>query len=186
MTDLQTIDRKGHTIRIVVDEDPTSPREWDNLGTILYTSSRYELGDRQVSAEEIDEVLARDDVIALPVYAYIHGGIALSTGAFSCPWDSGQCGIVYCETATAREEWGDDFTEDRARSVLRAEVDTFSKYLDGGVVGYVVELDGEPVASCWGYYDEDDAIADAVAEVDASPVVLYPNRCDCEVASCSS
>jgi hypothetical protein len=190
MTDLQRLDYQGHTIRVVPDEDPTDPREWDNLGTIVYTSHRYYLGDERVTPDEIAELEAREDVIALPVYAYIHGGVSLSTGPFGCRWDSGQCGIVYVEHDAVRREYKaePDEVRDRVLDVLRAEVDTFSRYLGGEVVGYVIELDGEPVESCWGYYDVEDAIAQAKAEVDASPRVLFPHPCttDLEAVSCSS
>ena len=30
----------------------------------------------------------------VPLYCYEHGNITVSTGAFSCPWDSGQTGWV--------------------------------------------------------------------------------------------
>jgi len=38
---------KGLTINIVPDSDPESPREWDNLGTMVCWHNRYRLGDDQ-------------------------------------------------------------------------------------------------------------------------------------------
>jgi len=36
-----------YVIKILPDEDPESPREWDNLGTMVCAHSRYNLGDEQ-------------------------------------------------------------------------------------------------------------------------------------------
>jgi hypothetical protein len=33
-------------LQIIVDEDPTCPRDWDNLGTMICFHSRYSLGDK--------------------------------------------------------------------------------------------------------------------------------------------
>ena len=35
----------GNTIKVFVDEDPQSPREWDNAGTMVCFHRRYNLGD---------------------------------------------------------------------------------------------------------------------------------------------
>jgi hypothetical protein len=187
-TDLQRIDYRGHAIRILPDDDPPSPREYDNLGRILYTSHRYVLGDERVSDEAIREIAERADVVCLPVYAYIHGGIALNTTGFSCPWDSGQCGIVYVTDEQVAREYPDlplDAARVVAEEVLRAEVEVFGQYLAGGAVGYVVERDGEHVASCWGFWEVEEAIEQAKAEVDADPFVLYPHPCAAEAPFCS-
>ena len=80
---------KGRKVNVVPDYEPENPREaFDHLGTILYVSNRYNLGDRQVTGEEINDIVNRDDVYWLPVYAHIHGGIVLNTGGHNDPWDS--------------------------------------------------------------------------------------------------
>ena len=92
-------------LEIVMDNDPISPREDCNLGTMLYASSRYNLGDKQVSWEEINKIEKDIDNIVVPVYAYIHSGIVLNTFGFSCPWDSGKCGIIYISKQQVREHF---------------------------------------------------------------------------------
>ena len=79
--EVESIKYKGHTIRLIADEDAESPRGgfFSNVGEILYTSSRYTLGDKQVSREEIDAITNDPKNIWLPVYAYIHSGTSLST-----------------------------------------------------------------------------------------------------------
>lgn len=44
-----SVDIKGYTLKIFYDESPESPREWDNLGRIAYKSSRYTLGEEEIS-----------------------------------------------------------------------------------------------------------------------------------------
>lgn len=144
---------------IVRDPDPLNPRtEYENAGTILYTSHRYLLGDKRVTADEIDAIAHDDNMIVLPVYAYIHGGVLLSTSPFGDPWDSGQCGIIYMTKETSKE-WPN---EDAAKAALKSEVETFGAYLAGEVYGWVVKDDcDEVIDSCWGYYRQEDAEQDA-------------------------
>lgn len=134
------------------------------------------------------EKIARKHYIILPLYLYDHSGITMSTGPFSCPWDSGQVGWIYFDKAKlAEEKW----TEEQAVKYLEGEVETYDAYLTGNVYGYVIErrpvdrpdifetketvylsdleadedADWEPVDSCSGYYGHDEnknGIKDAV------------------------
>jgi hypothetical protein len=152
------------TINICHDPCPESPREWDNLGTILYSSTKYKLGDVCVSGGVIPEEFEdEDNVISLPVYAYIHSGILLSTAPFSCPWDSGQCGVIVVTKDRVRSEFGWKVITKKRREkieeLLRSEIEIFSKFIAGEVYGFeIVDKDGEHVDSCWGFYSEDEAL----------------------------
>lgn len=145
-------------IKIVQDQNPMNPRkEYEHLGTILYTSNHYLLGDEQVDSDRIKEVLEDEDLISLPVYAYIHGDVVLNTTGFSCPWDSGQCGVIYISKAKALKEWNRKrmslklYTQ--MLDFLKSEVEEFSNYLSGEVYGYqIVDDEGEVIDDCWGYY----------------------------------
>lgn len=44
--------------------------------------------------------------------------------------------------------------KERAIRYLESEVETYSDYLGGNVVGYAIERDGEQFDSCWGFYPE--------------------------------
>ena len=160
--EVDTIDYKGHTIRLIQDEDAESPREWGHVGEILYTSSRYTLGDKRVDASVIREIVDNPKNIWLPVYAYIHSGTQLSTGSFRgraphADWDSGQCGIIWCSKDTAVKEWGKKVCTkqviEKAEAYLKGEVETYNQWINGEVVGYTV--DG-PVCddSCWGFFPD--------------------------------
>lgn len=103
------------------------------------------------------------DIVTLPLYLYDHSGITMSTGKFSCPWDSGQVGFAFVTKAKILENWGGKVLtaklREKAESGITAEVETYDMYLTGDVYGYVVEKledeedeDGEEVESCWGCF----------------------------------
>jgi hypothetical protein len=155
--EIKSIQQSGYTLRILTDDHPDSPANWSNLGQIAHSSSRYTLGTEAVSEDRLDEIAAGIEdgsLIGLPVYAYVHGGATISTRPFSCPWDSGQSGFVYCRASDAEDEWaGDPHFRANALRVLSVEVKAFDQYLRGDVYGYVIEdKDGDVVDSCWGFY----------------------------------
>ena len=44
---VEQFEHRGHTVKIVLDDSPESPREWGNLGHMVCWHSRYNLGDEQ-------------------------------------------------------------------------------------------------------------------------------------------
>jgi len=165
---------KGLKITVEYDEDTESPRSdmRDNLGTMLYTSNRYILGDKKVEGYEIDDVEGDDSLISLPVYAYIHSGTVLNTTGFSCPWDSGKCGIIYISKDKALKEWGRKRMsakfEKKVEDLLRAEVQEYSDFCAGECYGYTVTTeDGTELEACWGFIgDLDYVISEAKSVAD--------------------
>lgn len=161
---------------IYYDEDPESPRDWGNLGTMVCWHRRYSLGDEQpnmtmkdwaralVNIEDEDEnsaewVEIHKQYIILPLYLYDHSGITIKTSPFSCGWDSVQVGWIYCKKGA------EGLTDEEIRSYLISEVELYDQYLRGNVYGYacrtliecgecghVREEDGN---SCWGFYGDD-------------------------------
>ena len=115
---------------------------------------------------------ALDSALILPLYIYDHSGITMSTSPFSCPWDSGQVGFIYCTKEQIRnwlqvkritkKVW------DHAKRILMGEVETYDQYLTGDVYGFSVTVetpdtcehcqhtDYTPVFedSCWGFYGD--------------------------------
>ena len=171
---IDTIKHKGHTIELIQDEDAESPREWDHVGEILYTSTRYNLGDRRTTKEEIDEIVKRDDVIYLPVYAYIHSGTRINTTGFHCPWDSGQSGVIWCTKDRAVKAWGKTRCTKKviaqAEHYMKGEINTLDQYFNGEVAGYTVE---GPLSedSGWGFFPDENgkhdyAISEAKSHID--------------------
>jgi len=96
---------KGFEIEIHDDESASSPREWDNMTTMICMHGSLSLGDKHgygsndfYGWEGLKERLKKDyDIVSeiLPMYMYNHSGITISTTPFSCRWDSGQIGWVF-------------------------------------------------------------------------------------------
>jgi hypothetical protein len=158
---VHTEEKHGLRIKIRQDMDPMNPwREFDNFGHMICFHGRYDLGEKHsMSVEEAKEMAARADVVALPLFLYDHSGITMSTNPFSCPWDSGQVGIIYATYEEIRKEYSQKRvtkkTLEKVRKLLVAQVKTYDDYLTGNVYGYEVEtLDGEHLESCWGFYGD--------------------------------
>ncbi len=149
---------------IVQDECADSPRESDNLGTLCLFHRRYDVPDESgLGMEWVQRFLHNDfKGVWLPVYAYDHSGIALSTEPFSCPWDSGQLGVIYITQekidAEGLEAQG---LESNMKEILRGEVKTFGQWLNGECYGYKLRYDnglcGNHMDSCFGFYGREEA-----------------------------
>jgi len=168
--------RNGLRVSIHYD-DPQSPRDNDNLATMVCKHRRYRLGDKD--AEDPPE----DALAVLPLYLYDHSGLSISTGGFSDRWDSGQVGWAYVTSDSAKtmgcvgKRWGagpdgervvvGEWDREAFEEAIRAEVSEYDDFLAGRVYGYVVETrEGCEVSSCWGYvgdlkYVREEACADA-------------------------
>lgn len=186
-----TEEYKGYTINIEQDDSAESPRVWDNLGTITAWSRRYNLSDSRHSYDVADfrrDVINNPNVISLPVYMYEHGGVALSTGPFSCQWDSGQVGWIHVDKDRARKEYNvkriTKATLNKVLACLESEIETYSKYLNGEVYGYdVKDPNGDSIDSCWGFigdYDDSYMLQQArdsidYAEREAFPLLSHAN-----------
>lgn len=158
MNTIETITDGTITGHIYQDEDASNPRtEWDNVGKMVCFHRRYNLGDKHEFSDpdEFREYWEEQDPdnqwVILPLYLYDHSGITIRTGPFSCPWDSGQVGWIYCTKEDIDKEWNGD--RERAEKYLQGEVENYDQYLTGDVYGYVVDdEDGEQLDSCWGFY----------------------------------
>lgn len=163
MESLQEYDTAGLKVKIYPDDNPESPREWDNLGQLVCWHGRYTLGDKHdfASPDDFAEWWREEGEggVLLPVYLYDHGGVALSTSPFTCPWDSGQVGYIFVQKNALLNEGVDEATAVRC---MEAEIETYGQYINGEVYGYVIEdEDGDNVGSCWGFYGLDYCISQA-------------------------
>lgn len=152
----------GYKVVVSIDPEPQSPREWDNLGTVvLWNHVKYNFGDENASMSYLRGLEANKDVIWLPIYLYDHSGITINTTGFSCPWDSGQVGVIYCTKEDAIKEFGNKVctakVREKALKWLEGEIEDLDTYLTGEVYGYrVLDKLGEEVHSCWGFYGDSD------------------------------
>ena len=190
-------------VRIFQDEDAEGPAGWDTLGQITYKRGAREcLGTEAIDADRFEDIgwlIRKGELIGLPVYGYVHSGATISTTPFSCSWDSGRSGWVYCtaDKAKAKAEFaGQAHWRKAALKCLQGEVETFAQFLAGEVYGYVVErtrvnADGdtlveETLDSCWGFYGLEYAAAEgraaATAELRLQPPDLDKSRAAGNVA----
>ena len=160
---------KGLTIDIKQDSDAESPRAWDNLGTMVCIHGRYQLGDSQ--ERDLVREAEKEGAIMLPLYLYDHSGITMNTTGFSCPWDSGQVGMIFVTFEKIRQEYGKKRISKalikKVEKQLRQEVETYDQYLRGDVYGYALDKDGEFIDSCWGLFGFDYACQEAQEAADS-------------------
>jgi len=169
---MNIVKHNGCTITIERDEFPQNPRtEWDNLGTMVCFHKRYNLGDKHglnitsddfANWDELEAFLHEQQgaLVVLPLFLYDHSGITISTGRFSCAWDSGQVGFIFVSKGRAESECprkeaeSDAAYNDRIKDYLIGEVKTYDDYLTGEVYGYSVTDDatGTEGDSCFGFY----------------------------------
>lgn len=159
MNTVKEFQHKGLTIKIVQDTDADSPRNWDNLGTMVCFHRRYQLGDinPKYSQEELQELIERKDVISLPLFLYDHSGLSMKCSAVSCKWDSGQVGYIYVTREKILKEYSKKVLTKKliAKVIkqLQCEVETYNQYLTGDCYGFQVETEtGEHLDSCYGFF----------------------------------
>lgn len=187
------------TVKIKYDESPMHPRDaCDNIGTMICWHRNYRLGDHEESKkyDDSDDLfrsisgadgdkdytttelfeLAKEKAYILPLYLYDHSGITMSTGSFSCGWDSGQVGWIFImkdneELKGWTEEWLNGRTiEEAAYDMMKAEVKTYDEFITGNVFGYEVsDDDGTYNESCFGFFgdhNESGIINEIQADID--------------------
>ena len=176
MQAIETIKKGDLTLKLYQDEDAQSPRENDNLGTIVYWHRRYTLGEEDGqkvygSPNDFLKHGKEHGLIMLPVALLDHSGLRMWIGskASVCDpggWDSGQVGWIYVTPEKVREEYScKRITKGVRETVLKNlqyEIEAMDQFLSGDVYGFVIEdKQGEHVDSCWGFFGLDYAISEA-------------------------
>jgi len=171
-------------LKIELDDDPINPvKEYDLAGTMCFFHRHMELGHSHAFAEDLtpeDEDGYQDyyedspsgfaqwmkdnekNILAIPVYAYEHGGITIKAGGKRPSWDSfdsGQLGYIYITYDNIVKEWGKRGKRiskaelAKAEACLIAEVNDYDDYLTSNCHGYTItdKETGEELDSCWGF-----------------------------------
>jgi hypothetical protein len=164
------IENEKYKLEIFDDLNPCSPREFDNLGTMVCFHRRYNLGDETElkssdfsSWEELESYLYKEEnaLIAIPVFMYDHSGLWINTTGFSCPWDSGQVGYIYVSKEKVRREYSCKRISKKLKNMIRemlcSEVDLYNDYLCGNVYGFTLtdKENAEEIDSSCGFYGTD-------------------------------
>ena len=193
---LETIEGTGGLrAHIYQDEDPSNPRDDDNLGRIATVNlSRHHLADEGEAYlpedlsgwDEVEGYLRRERqaVVILPVYLYDHSMISIGTETFvgrahHASWDSGQVGFIYATKNDILDNFmAKNLTERilaHTKHYLEGEIKIFDQFLRGEVYGYQVVRkcpdcgrdDHADLGSCWGYYGVEEAREAAMAALEA-------------------
>lgn len=148
---IETIEHKGMVIELHYDQDGghDCPLDWENGGVQFITFERNSTLSKRhdfSSPDEVEPWAEANGYDAFPLYKYEHGAVAYSTGAFSCPWDSGRVGFVLVKMDEASDH-------DKRREIAKGLCETVADWCNGYIYGYVVkDVDDEEVDSCWGIY----------------------------------
>lgn len=158
-----------YRFEVLPDPDPEFPRDSENLGIMLYRSSKYILGDEKISFNSFDDYLESakinpEQVVSLPLYLLDHTQIALSTKDFNDQWDSSCVGVIYTTFDRIKAQYGVDSVDDNLISVatqlMEGEVEDFNSYLQNDIYGFRLctrQSDGswKEQESGWNFYGSD-------------------------------
>lgn len=153
----EVINYRGIDIEIIPDDDPQSPKDWDNTDCFLvYDHTSFYVKVEGFEPRDIYEARKEgktklyDGYWVFPVDAYIHSGVALSlANEANFPdrrWDVSTTGF-----ALVKRQKGWTWTEEKARKVARSIVNEWNDYLSGNIYGWSVSKTGNSV---WGYYGD--------------------------------
>ena len=189
---MHTIDKTVHDNGIITtieyDSDCESPFDGDDGIRIVVLHRRYSDPAKGACGSDPNEVMqwAKDnakDWFVAPLWLYDHSGVAYRAGVanpFSCPWDSGQVGII----ALKRSEWGSGKESDaKLLEYAKNAAETYGQWANGECYGYRVikarrfedgeicrdEDEGEEIDSCYGFIGYD-GVEEALQEAYESAV----------------
>ncbi len=171
MNAVETYEHDGVQVNIYDDEDPVSPREWDNATTMVCQADRYISPDEPQFPNE-REAFGRGDYELLERYLRLACGVV----AFG-QWQSQRdCwGYAYITKERADEMGITDY--ERA---LDGETNDYSDWAQGSVYGYIVDEGGPDEEACWGFVgdidyckEEANGMAEYVAKARRSPDRIY-------------
>lgn len=187
--DKHDYDTPERAIKLLLHEyDKTTEEELDE-----WYEAEYDRRNIASGSKSHDELIAEyqgklwaafeQHYVSRPLYLYDHSGITISTGRFSCPWDTSRVGFIYLAKVKAKQEYGhpefkaEGWTEamhKKTVEMLENEVETYDQYLTGEVYGFVLEshewpfeipdqevdiedddLTWEDEESCWGFFGDD-------------------------------
>lgn len=175
---------RGHEIEVWLEEyvDPIyNPRDWDNLGHMVYAHRNYQLGDEQLTTSQINHIRhlygegisgleawaveERDAEVILTLFLYDHSMQSISTRSFvgrahHARWDSGPVGIIYATKEDILKEYSrkrmSKQLREKVEGVLRSEVEVFDSYIKGELYGFtILDPEGRELETMGGYLGDD-------------------------------
>lgn len=165
------------TVEIFPDEATESPREWDNLGTMVFTHGKYDFPkeiefdfDDYNSWNEVKDAIRKKygPMLITKVWLYDHSGLSFSTESFygklpqgHAEFDSGVIGFMFVTKKDIRKEYGRAGKKEmeKAFAILKSELDIYNSYANGECYRFsVTDADDNLLDGCGGYYDIDGAV----------------------------
>lgn len=169
----KTIQYRGFDINVYYDDLCESPRDFAEHMTTIWCNSRSYTADNK----SIDDLLHELDLyqfpnsfknlcaiankkgyLAVPIYAYIHSGIALSLSKFSDRWDSGTFGVITIPKSVLYQEYNckriNKKLKDKLIGYINAEVKEYEAYCNGQCFRYEIAGDDNDEC-CGGFYGDD-------------------------------
>ena len=127
---------RREVVTIFPDECPSEgPMDWEQAYQfVTIRNHSHTWGHKQVTPDAMrarieDAEEAGQEVF--PVFAYVHSAVAFaldrSKYPFTCPWDTGQCGVII---VTDRESFGEDI-----RASLAASLSEYADWCNGNIFG---------------------------------------------------
>ena len=139
------------------DPYPLNPRQdYECYSTFYIAPNRYFSGDKSINdlISDLDS-LNESDYLKLPIYAYVHSAIALSTTPFHDGFDSGIAGFAVCtrqnmaDLGYSTPDWSS-----RAENIIQDELATYQQYLNGEAK-FLTLYHYNPDTNAW---DEEDSV----------------------------
>jgi hypothetical protein len=174
--------KNGNILKIFYDENPESPRAWDNLGKMVMSHLKYNLPNEikfnfknfenwSDCADALEKEFNAE--VILIVRGYDHSGLSISCSnvyPFNDTWDSGQLGFIIATKEDIKKEYGVKRISkkilEKTKKILINEIELYDKYLNGQVYGFIEEkerlcdccghIEQENINSCWGFFDIQD------------------------------
>lgn len=164
----ETLESLGYKVVVEQETNEDYPIPEPELGRILY--SKYAdrvLGHEAVNFDKFDI----EKYEYLNVYAYLKGGIMMSTNnskyPFTCRWDAGQCGYVAATKQEIREHFGvkrvTQKVLEKTYDTFRNMVQAFDDYYNKPVYYVSIEKDGEIIDGV-GWVQGDDMVEQLLDE----------------------
>jgi hypothetical protein len=159
MDAIETVEREGFTMSIFIDPEPSSPDDWDNLGTLIH-SAPFTFGESIREPERGWRNYIRamgifgDDVAGVvPVRVDDYGSNGLRIYVSDAENANGLMATTHKRLNELCGEAPQYHAREWVEDALKGEVEVWGQYAEGDVYGYdITGPDGEHRDSCWGFY----------------------------------
>ena len=161
----------NETFRIVHDVMADSPRNADNITTMIFFGNNSNLGDKhEFNSDDhsnwdemeiaIKKHYGRKLVHIQKVCGYSHSGLTISLKPFQCQFDSGVLGFVIVTRQDILDLLGNKRVTkkliNQAISQIESEIEILNQYIIGDTWGVqLLDCDGAEYDSCYGYFGSD-------------------------------